>query len=70
MTIEITTPASRTQSLAVDDVVLTRHLPTGDGTLTYLCTHCASVVAEPLTFEEAMAAVLAGAHPIDVDLDS
>jgi hypothetical protein len=40
--IEITCPSCATEVLGV--VVLGRHLPAGDGTLTYLCNHSARVL--------------------------
>jgi hypothetical protein len=63
--IEITCPSCGTEVLGV--VVLGRHLPAGDGTLTYLCNHSARVVSVRLSFEHVMAAVFAGAKAIDVE---
>lgn len=53
------------QAVDVDRVVLTRRLPTGDGTLLYCCPACYSTAAVPLDAGAVMRAVFAGASAVD-----
>jgi hypothetical protein len=55
------------QTLGVRAVILARHLPTGDGAITYHCMSCRTPVCLLLTWEEVMHAVFAGARAIDIE---
>ena len=67
MNIEIAAVSCGDEVVRAEDVVLTRRLPDGTGTLTYLCSRCCSLVSLPLNLEEVMAAVFAGAKAIDIE---
>ena len=67
MIIEITGSSCGDVIVEHDDVVLTRRLPSGSGALTYPCRHCGSLVCVPLSSQDVMAAVFAGARAIDIE---
>ncbi len=65
--IAITCPSCGEILVAANDVVLTRHLPDGDGALTYRCGHCSTLRSAPVNVGDVMTAVFAGVQPIDVE---
>ncbi len=67
MNLEVSCQLCGQDSPRVEDVVLARRLPAGDGTLTYMCSHSAVLLSVRLTFDDVMAAVFAGAKPVDVE---